>query len=111
MAHSGLIKDMDVRSGVSVSRKFAKLPEVNSSSSSLSKVRQEGQHVKKYGSMRLVRKKGGGVRRERQERHSGHGGHGEKDLKCVANLTAWAGQTARLFCCLATNDRDIGVSG
>ena len=42
-------------------------------------------------------------------KRSYHGGGVNTEELCRNNLTAKAGMVARLFCCIAMHDRDIGV--
>jgi hypothetical protein len=46
----------------------------------------------------------------RQLERSGDAASLSGEEACRANLTAQAGMTARLFCCLARRDSDLGVS-
>ena len=43
-------------------------------------------------------------------KRSYHDKHIDTEELCRKNLTAKAGMVARLFCCIAVHDRDIGVS-
>ena len=42
-------------------------------------------------------------------KRSYHDEHIDTEELCRNNLTAKAGMVARLFCCIAVHDRDIGV--
>ena len=42
-------------------------------------------------------------------KRSYHNEHIDTEELCRNNLTAKAGMVARLFCCIAVHDRDIGV--